>query len=140
MSAGCGHTCCEYLPAFHVSSQICGDFRTKASRKPRLFVQAEKAEKQSRSLGYWALTGRGQAPRLVAVEAHRPCSGIRSVQFGMIRRISIHKELSLFYFSDVELLGECLLWKQSIRHFLKIMYKRLDFIEIIVMERNESQT
>jgi hypothetical protein len=94
-SVGCEHACCGYLPAFHVFNQICGDFHTKASRKPRLSVQAEAAEKHSCSLGYWALTGRRQAPCLVVVETHRPCSGVGTVQYRMTRRTSIHQELSL---------------------------------------------
>ena len=37
----------------------------------------------------------------------------------------------------MEFLGECLLWKQSIGHFLKITHKLLDFIEIIDIEQGE---
>lgn len=61
MSEKCARVCCEYLWTFHISSQIYKEFHTKASRKQRLFVQAEKAEKQSCSLGCWALTDRRQA-------------------------------------------------------------------------------
>lgn len=74
VSVKCAHVCCEYLWTLYESSQLYEDSHTKASRKLRLFVQAEKAEKQSFSGALNPDGGRqDQCQRLTAP---RPCSGI----------------------------------------------------------------
>lgn len=68
-------TLLEYLWTLYVSNQLYEDSHTKASRKPRLFVQSEKVEKQSFS---GALNPDRQETGSVSevLTGPRPCSGI----------------------------------------------------------------
>lgn len=75
MPVKCARVCCDYLWTLYVSNQLYEDFHTKASRKPRLFVQAEKAEKQS---FFGMLNPDGQETGSVSkvLTPPKPCSGI----------------------------------------------------------------